>query len=204
MGISQSEEELRSHLKEQIEFLIRSSIAYDEGYYSEGKRLAAVIRILLHDTPSSTSLLTLLKKKDILFYDTALDYDPRNEMPTTALIMYHLGPKGFEYVPALDRRPRVTRVPFEIWWNKVVFKIDDYIAARKDLILTVCNKDGGAHVDPRLNEGYANLTRFNSIGWKVVRDETQEAIATPPELASIRQISHEVMKSLQDEFPEYV
>ncbi len=66
MKVRQTKDELESHLREQIEFLKRSSQAYDEGYTSEAKRLAVAIRLLLHDTQNSTSLLTLLEKKDIL------------------------------------------------------------------------------------------------------------------------------------------
>lgn len=76
--VRQTEEELKSHLKEQIQFLLRSAKSYDEGFTSEAKRLAVVIRVLLHDTNRSTSLLTLLQRKDMLFYDTAWDYDPNN------------------------------------------------------------------------------------------------------------------------------
>jgi hypothetical protein len=72
----QTEPELKSQLKEQIEFLRRGAKSFDEGSMAEGKRLAVVIRVLLHDTKSSTSLLKHLGKKDILFYDTSIDYDP--------------------------------------------------------------------------------------------------------------------------------
>ena len=62
MKIRQTEEELKSHLKEQIQFLLKSAQSYDEGFTSEAKRLAVVIRVLLHDTKKSKSLLTLSYK----------------------------------------------------------------------------------------------------------------------------------------------
>jgi len=55
--IPQTEEELRDQLKDQIHFLIESSNAYDSGSASEAKRLAVAIRILVHDTDISRSLL---------------------------------------------------------------------------------------------------------------------------------------------------
>ena len=72
----QSINELKKHLKEQIYFLKRSSESFDNGYESEGKRLAVTLRVLLHDSNKSTSLLSQLNKKDILFYDTATEYYP--------------------------------------------------------------------------------------------------------------------------------
>ena len=208
MQVWQTEDELNSHLKEQIEFLRRSSQAYDEGSASEGKRLAVVIRVLLHDTRNSTSLLTLLRKKGILFYDTSLDYDPPNLASTMGLIMMQIGPNGARYVPPLDDGPPIryskAEITFEEWWHKIVLvDTKGNKLTRKDLVLAVSNKDGGAHVDSKLNSAYADLTRFNSLGWKSMQNGIEKDFATKPELASIRQMSHEVLKSLKDEFPEY-
>ena len=60
MAFTQSDEDLRSQLKDQILFLRNSAKAYDEGDISEAKRIATVIRILIHDKGNSTSLLTQL------------------------------------------------------------------------------------------------------------------------------------------------
>lgn len=46
----------------------RSSESFDNGDYVEGKRLALTLRILVHDTRSSTSLLQSLGIKDKLRY----------------------------------------------------------------------------------------------------------------------------------------
>ena len=208
MDYLQTEDELKSHLVEQVEFLKNSSKSYDNGFLSEAKRLAVVIRVFLHDTNQSISLMTLLKKKNILFYDTALDYNPKNLMPTMGLIVIKMGPNGGEYVPPLDdgapERYQKGKIPFEKWWNKIVFVDKSGTKlTRKELVLAVSNKDGGAHIDPKLNKAYADLTRFNSLGWKFVKNGVEQEVITPPELVSIRQIAHEVLKTLKDEFPEY-
>jgi hypothetical protein len=208
MKYRQTYDELLAHLKEQIQFLWRSAKAYDVGFTSEAKRLAAVIRVLLHDTAKSTSLLTQLNKKNLPLYDTSLDYDPANLIVTHGLIMLKLTgiPADTGYIAPLDdgvpHRYTKGKVPFEDWWNKIVI-VDKYKNkfTRKDLILSVSNKDGGAHVDHELDKAYADLTRY-PFGWKFVIDGAEMASATGPELASIRQICHEVLKSLKDEFPE--
>lgn len=56
----QTDPELMNHLYEQMAFLKRSAEHYDAGEFSEAKRLAATLRVLLHDTDRSVSLLSQL------------------------------------------------------------------------------------------------------------------------------------------------
>lgn len=204
---TQTEEDFQNHLKEQIQFLLRSSQAYDEGYESEAKRLAAVIRILLHDTSRSTSLLAHLNRKDILFYDTSLPIYPNNFLPTMGLLMLGVGSRTGYLAPLGNGPPsRYTKGKsnFNDWWERVVI-VDNKrnTLTRKDLVLAVSNQDGGAHVDARLDRVYADLSRFNSLGWKFIIKANTIKSSTAPELACIRQITYELLKSLKDEFPEY-
>jgi len=205
MNILQTEEDLRDQLKVQIGFLVQSSDAYDRGNVDEAKRLAIALRILLHDKGrTSVSLLTLLNKKDILFYDTALEYNPNNLLSMPGLVMLKAGPDGGEYIPPLDMRCSKGKIPFPQWWsNIVVVDIKGNKSTRKDLVLTVCEKDGGAHVDPKLDEAYYAFSRSNSLGWKYQKDGVVQDFTGRPELASIRQVAYEVLKSLKDEFPEH-
>ena len=205
MNILQTEEDLRDQLKVQIGFLVQSSDAYDRGNVDEAKRLAIALRILLHDKGrTSVSLLTLLNKKDILFYDTALEYNPNNLLSMPGLVMLKAGPDGGEYIPPLDMRCSKGKIPFPQWWNNiVVVDIKGNKSTRKDLVLTVCEKDGGAHVDPKLDETYYAFSRSNSLGWKYQKDGVVQDFTGRPELASIRQVAYEVLKSLKDEFQEH-
>jgi hypothetical protein len=73
----QTDPELMEHLYQQIAFLRRSASQYDNGEFSEAKRLATTLRILLHDSHTSKSLLTQLGLKEKLrFVDTAGDVAP--------------------------------------------------------------------------------------------------------------------------------
>jgi len=100
----------------------------------------------------------------------------------------------------LDDVPYKRWLPYRDWWNEIVF-VDDrkQSLSRKELILAVANQDGGAHVDPTLSETYARLSRHNSLGW-VISTPVQALQIPNPERAAIRQISHEVLKTL---IPEY-
>jgi len=207
MEYEQTDSDLKTHLKEQIAFMILSCRSFDQGFSAEAKRMALTVRVLLHDTKSSKSLLTQMNRKSMLFYDTAYDYDPRNLMATMGLIMMRMGADGPGYVAPLDDGPpsryKKGKVPFDQWWNKVVFVDTKHnVLTRKDLVLAVCNKDGGAHIDRRLDKAYADLARFGSLGWIFEVDGVQVEPATPPELTGVRQIAHEVLKSLKDGFPE--
>lgn len=195
-----SKEDLESDLKEQIGFLINSAKAFDDSMTSEAKRMAIVIRILVHDTQNSISLLTQLEKKDILFYDTALDPSRYN----LGLVGIVAG-KEVGYDAPLDNGAPIRyvkgKVEFQAWWEEVVIK--DKLGntlTRKELILSVCNKDGGAHIDPKLSKSFADITRRNSLDWRFFKNGEEEVSRI--ELFSIRQISHEILKSLEDGFPD--
>lgn len=208
MKIPQTKEELLVHLENQINFLSASSKAYDKGFEAEAIRLAVAIRILVHETSESKSLLTQLDKKNILFYDTASDFNPKNIMTHIGLAAIMLGGTGgAEYSARLDDIPphRLNKkVPFSDWWNKIVIVDKERNQfTRKSLVLNVANKDGGAHIDPSIDKEYALLSRFNSMDWKVVVGGVESPFKNRPELACIRQISHEILKTLKDEFPEY-
>jgi len=209
----QTEEEFKSHFKEQIEFLIRSASAYDEGFESEAKRMANVLRVLLYDTngPMTSLLLSHLGKKDMKFYDTASDLVPGNPLPESTLIITKMqtgqGGKG-TYVAPLDENFAKfiygdRQLSFSDWWNKEVIKDDkNRKLTRKDIVLFVCHKDGGAHIDENLDDVYFDLTRNNSLGLKYFVSDNEGEVKGA-ELASIRQITHEVLKSIGDEFHEY-
>jgi len=218
MGVAQTELELKAHLIEQINFLQRSAKTYDEGYASEAKRIATTLRVLLHDTTWSKSLLTLLGKKRIKFYNTAMEYDS-GLAPNMKLILIIIRGHGEKdqgecfddayYRAPLDNCPPGTdvnrKMDFLQWWNQIVIidqKKNKF--SRKDLVLDVSNKDGGAHIDPELNNKYADLTRSNSLGLVLISNNVEKKFSTNPELASIRQICHEVLKTLNDEFPGIV
>ena len=195
----QSQAELSQHMQEQLEFLQASAGAYDQGFEGEAKRLAVSIRVLVHDTSNSNSLLGQLGQKDIKFLDSAIPVGQRNSMPHGGLVLESVSPStGAKYIAFLDDilylYNRTT--DFDTWWNSTVF-IDakGNKQSRKDIVLAVTNQDGGAHVDQSLNQIYADLSRNNSLGWMFSDGKTTQPMGGP-ELAAIRQIAHELLKSL--------
>lgn len=204
--VPRSQAELAEHLSEQVTFLKASAASFDAGFLGEAKRLAHTIRVLVHDTKRSRSLLGLLGLKS-LFLDTALPPAPGNIMPQAGLVMMGLGgPEGDRYLAMGDGTPYSRWVTFDEWWGCAVF-VDDHkqVLTRRNLVLIVANQDGGSHVDPTLDEVYARLTRDNSMGWLIVAGQVQRPMPEPAR-ASVRQIAHELLRTLDPSHgwkPEY-
>jgi hypothetical protein len=73
---------------------------------------------------------------------------------------------------------------------------------RRELILNVANTDGGAHVDPELEEAYMDLSRNNSLAWVFADRNVEKAFEGRPELACMRQIAHELLITLRESYPD--
>lgn len=200
---TQTAAELEQHLQENIGFLVASCTAFDAGIHSEAKRLGTTIRVLLHDTKNSHSLLGLLGHKEkILYLNTANARDPSNMLAHHGLVGFQFDQNGPSYWAPLGDGPptRYSRgtSDFESWWNEhVIVDHAGGVFTRKDLVLSLANKDGGAHVDPSIAPDYAALTRENSLGWVVSSNDSTETPLKSVELHSVRQIAYELLQSLR-------
>jgi hypothetical protein len=211
--------------REQLGFLRKSARDYDEGDEPEAKRLAVAIRNLVHDSGHVTSVLTHLGLKERMpFRDTAPAYPPPGVVEISAgLCYFHLTmgtPGDVEFRPALDTSPEDRAHPaacFSDWWLRPVLADTRGNAfSRHDLVLGVANQDGGAHIDATLEPAYRALSRDNSLGVGQEHGEPNTAAlsftfegltqvpnpdAQPPSnsiaLASVRQVAHELLSSLE-------
>ena len=202
----QSLEELSNHLQEQTDFLRSSGDAFDRGDLAEAKRLATQIRVLVHDTGRSTSLLEEWSvKNQVRYFDTSRPIDPANLVATQNLVMVRMSSPGTsKYIAAKEGGPvdRLRLASFDEWWTEPIVKDDQHnLFSRKDLVLALAHKEGGAHVDPELPAAYAALSRSNSLGWIVSENALSiggapgpesHAIEGNPVLFMVRQIAHEL------------
>lgn len=199
---ARSREEFYELYTEQLGFLLTSVRLYDEGDFKEAKRIALQLRVLLHDTSSSESLLKHLGKKNSMYFlDTASDVQPGNLMTHQGLTIMRISNTDAMYLPRLEDSPMQPKwVLFNNWWGKVIL-VDNQQRqiSRKELILTISNQEGGAHVDAKIKTFYADLTKGNSMGW-MYRNETRNEPILGIEYASIRQMAHELLRSL---IPDY-
>ncbi len=246
-------EQLLEYFAEQIEFLKRSNATFDQGHINEAKRMANPLRILFHHTADKPrgrqhALLNQLGLENTLTWvETAGRPNPRNLVPALGLVQQKIdiGSGEASYCAKLDDYPqgrmlttiilpRGSRVYFEMWWTHPVVKdAAGALYSRKDFVLALANQEGGAHVDPEIQESYDKIANFNSLGWSFSQgpqgkqlisapipvgpgaSRASSEASSPPPLPEpqeggtdpipmpnpvpymVRQISHEVVKSVQ-------
>jgi len=142
--------------------------------------------------------MSQLGMKGSLFVDTAVPNDFANIAPYSGLIAIYGSDESIKYVPLLDERAHSARtVPFDDWWTATVF-VDskNQRFSRQTLVLTAANQDGGAHVDPALDSQYEALSKKNAMGAWFANHAGIAPIANP-ERAAIRQIAHELLRTLK-------
>lgn len=194
-------EELQTHVLEQIDFLMASARSYDAGSKSESKRMAVSARVLLHDTLMSHALLVQTGHLDAASTFLSVG-DPVEEaafMATGPLLTI----SGFplQYSPKLVDPLR--EVAFQEWWSETVFQAPGEKFSRKRIVLDLANRGGGAHVDPSPTNSYRRVVEDHSIGmiWvETLEDGTEtETLATDmnnPLVPAMRTIAHELLRTI--------
>jgi hypothetical protein len=201
-GVPQTRQELEGQLAEQLDHLQASAERFDKGVHSEAKRLAVAICNLVYDRGQSRSILGQLGHKGMTFLDSSTPYDPANPADHWGLVVMTAGGSLPTFVAPLDLDRKAGRwCDFDTWWGGVVFR-DNHgrEITRGELVRTVRDQDGGAHVDSSLREVYAALSRQNSLGWTTEHPDGRREPADPPHLHAIRQVAHELLKTL---VPDY-
>lgn len=198
--IQVTKEQLGRHLNEQIGFMLSSAEAFDSGNLAEGKRLAVALRILLHESRQSKSLLGQLGMLDQVFLDSSSPHLAENLLTHTGLLGVVVGTNDPpHHLAKLDLDPDVqtySTVEFKFWWEETVI-IDDLKGSqftRKDIVRSIADMDGGAHVDSTLDEKYAKIRE--EPFWQYLNGLPILGV----ELHSVRQIAHEVLRTL---IPDY-
>lgn len=185
------------HLKKQIKFLERSCESYDNGYVDEGVRIATIIRVLIHNTKSSTSLLKHLNATTINLATSTTDPSPQTiSYMGMGAIRYENG--QIKYLPNLGLLPFSGHVPVSKWWDQVVMVVDKgHRITRKQIVLGAANNDGGAHVDSKLNKEYEALAQDGVMG--VICSTSGGVESREPtrdvHLLSLRQMAFELLNS---------
>lgn len=211
--VKKSKEELTQDLRDQLSLLISACKTYDEGLDVAALHISVSLRVLLHDNGrQSKSLLDQLGERDKRFYDTAGKINPKNLASEINLVRTAwrrdtlAAPLIVKYEPKLDaispHKP-VSRIPFAEWWNSPIIKDrSNNTLTRRELVRSVADQDGGAHVDLELNSIYHKISRLRSAEMARFYDETGTIeISNRLELACIRQIAHETLRSVEHNIP---
>lgn len=212
-------------LQRQLSFIKNSCDLYDRGFEDEAIRIATAIRVILHDTAASTSILSLLAAKDISLVSSVGVVDERGCVAFSGALSFirakmensNEGPPTIEAsaLPlGVEALASGCVMQADEWWNQVIYIFPDggrY--SRKDLILDAANKDGGAHVNKSkmLPPIYAKLARNFAASRLVSVDENQVAefsvqifcnndgpdgvVVKNMQYADLRQMANELMHS---------
>lgn len=204
--------ELQQALVEQIYFLHTAATRFDQGNEIEAKSIANTLRMLLHDTHESVSLLGRLGLKNS-FIDTGVSTG-QGDSPCLniekRLIALTNGPRI--YRPLFKNEKNLKNQTFYDWWNQCVYVDGDKNNwSRKDFVLEVANTDGGAHIGKKFKGKYHKLTRHNNTTM-LYRDGVEEGdtkaiilaeefLPVPsPHFAILRQIAHEVLLTISEKY----
>ncbi|MGO3147983.1 MAG: hypothetical protein ACTIJ6_09935 [Leucobacter sp.] len=215
---------LRKRLDEQIDFLQSSGERFDAGAWQEANRLAVTVRVLVHDTNQSTSLLSHLAVKNRQTWMFSRLPGP------THVALWHLSQvkvatrvneEGPYLVVAPLTRNEILEFPvwtdnFEYWWTIPIMVAGEERLSRKDIVLLLSNQDGGAHIDLTKNR-YIKLLQSvplpiplhdeNGVGIAFGAphtfevdgdDETEEDLPLRILRAAMRTISEEVLLTLEE------
>lgn len=206
----QSPTALLAHLDEQLAFLDSSCWAFDQGAEAECKRLATHVRILVHDTGRSTSLLTHLGVKERLwFHDVAVEQRERYTAMRAAghvpllvggLVAIEMSPTSRYVAKTIAPNPTATArmSRFDDWWREqALFPMSGPPPSRFDLMDWLVHKAGGAHIDDELPPPFVALMSGEAMGIHFPRIEPPPQNSPIP--AAMRQIAEELRTSLRDQ-----
>lgn len=203
-------------LHEQLDFLIDSCEKFDMGKFHYAKQIATQVRVLVHQTNLSTSLLTWLEKQDTMTFCSTASL-PKNAIYfisfitlVNRIILNESGSKSIEhtFLPILNSNKTVGKkwINFENWYNHPVLICKPTSISRKDIIMYLSNKDGGAHVDSYVDENIYKISKgIESLVYatdKPLEEDPYQKGEPYINLinAAARQIAHELILSIRKEF----
>jgi hypothetical protein len=200
--VQRDQEDLKDQLRKQYKFLCHSLENALNGDSDEIYRLATTIRILIHNTRNSTSLLQQINP-EIQLIDTSRPVitpnttsHPPSKFYSGGLVRLSL-PRGWVLSPAST--PLYTNI--QSWWERNLFIENNTVFTRKLITLWIADTDGGAHVDPLLDQKYYQISRKGSTVLQFYANGNQYH-PNGPEKLIIPYISLELAHSLHAAFPE--
>jgi hypothetical protein len=156
-----SKENILEKLKEQSRFLGSSLRAFYAGDFAESARIAAIIRVLVYESYSCKPLLTMARPNGLeLPILTPPGERPGEDVLFSFTVSVRLGPT---ISPAVDLgSSHYALGSIGSWWNAPVFVFSSRLGThltytRKQVVLILVHKEGGAHVDPNEDPDYVRL-----------------------------------------------
>lgn len=238
MNYTKTKTDYLDELHEQLDLLIDYCNQFDQGKLHYAKPMASALRVLVHDGKNDKSLFLLLEsKKTMKFCSTSKLYRNYEDIIYLATLITparkpiikngNINDYELKFVPNLSRNINPKNwINFDDWYNLPVFihnkdKEDGLIMLeqkpgsklivnRSKIINYFRNKDGGGHVDPKVNSDMYNLSKsLSSIAYQDIKplhtyklgEKYVPAIPFQNSLhAALRQIAHEIILTIRKEF----
>lgn len=189
---------LMEELADQLDFLEKSATAYDNGYDDEIIRQATVIKVMIDDTHYSTCLLTRLGRKGIEFLDSSnMDEDSKTGAFARLVEMIEVESTEVAF-PILDDGNSTQHKEFDVWWHETVLvDATGNHYTRANIVNLSSSQKIYESVDESINADYDALKNKNLLGWPGGSDEKDEILRIDNLFPSMRQITHEVIKTIK-------
>lgn len=159
--MARSKENILEKLKEQTRFLKSSLRAFYVGDFAESARIAAIIRVLVYESHSCKPLLKMARPNGLDLPILAQPGErPGEDVLFSFTVSVRLGPT---ISPAVDLdSSHYALTTIGSWWNAPVFVFSSRLGThltytRKQVVLILAHKEGGAHVDPNEDPDYVRL-----------------------------------------------
>ena len=188
--------DLKQHLDESVQEMKNAAVSFDNANDWEAKRLATILALLVDSGRSSSGLLNQLGLHTRRYLTSCSGPIRWDETRTDLEIAEGLLIEG--YRPALDKA-KLSFLDLDDWWSEPVLKRDGSKYTRRDIVRTVRDQDGGAHIDPTVSETYHELKREQAVIARPVGHSglyIVDATFRNPARFLVRQVAHEMLKSL--------
>jgi hypothetical protein len=200
---SRTKADLKADLSTQYHFLRKSATDFDQGAHREALRLAVSMRVLIHETSQSHSLLNQCGLDTSLRFIDTHGHQPKGMFSIGGIVWMVLAAPP-RWMAPLAKASVAARLPLDQWWSAPVIRItrpnsrDSVDLTRKILVLALANQDGGAHVDPDPESTYYALTRDSLVGEVAIGGKPVKWDSNPvPHV--VRQVAYEVMTTLEEQ-----
>lgn len=203
--------EIQAALAEQLRLLDKRCREFDQGDWGEAVDIATRMRVVFN--PGGKSSPSILKSLDAQKVPILTTCEPIVDSDNILEVIGGLYTQtfakdehGFRYElrPLLGYAHFRAEIPASRWWEQIVQIVADEAAGtrnvyrRRDVIMGIANKDGGAHLAELIPESYDVLSRPGGIITLTTEYEDSTTIETPiagVHLAMLRQMAYEVLNS---------
>jgi hypothetical protein len=162
----------REKLDEQRHLLRNAVGRMSAGDLAEALQIATILRVLIHESRHSIPLLKQLVPNylDLTIFgqrssvEENLNPGVQRVMLLSVPISFTMSDRGYFLNPVLTTDDKIL-VPMDRWWERPSLIIPGAPEgfSRREIILGLAEKEGGAHVDPGVPERYQRLLDCKSL-----------------------------------------